>query len=156
MRVRDADGSEDTLVADAVISAVGQLNRPQLPDIAGRDTLRRSGVPLGPLGPRRSTSRGKRVAVIGTGASAVQFIPEIAPSVGELLVFQRTPPWIGADARLPRRRSPTGCAWLYAHVPVVQRVEPLLDLLARWATARCADVTVDPDWESDGAVGERR
>src|SRR5690606_24221949 len=91
---RSADGTEEVLHADAVISAVGQLNRPNYPDIPGRDSF---------AGPAFHSARwdhgvdlaGKRVAVIGTGASAVQFIPEIAPVVGELLVFQRTPPWLG-------------------------------------------------------------
>jgi hypothetical protein len=52
--------------------------------------------------------------VIGTGASAVQFIPEIAPVVGELVVFQRTPAWFG-PARLSRPRL-GGLKWLYTHV----------------------------------------
>ena len=54
--------------------------------------------------------------MIGTGASAVQFIPEIAPSVGELLVFQRTPPWFGPTPDYHDEVAP-GLRWLYAHVP---------------------------------------
>ena len=60
--------------------------------------------------------KGKRVAVIGTGASAVQFIPEIAPEVGELLVFQRTPPWFGPTEDYHDDVS-DGQRWLYGHVP---------------------------------------
>ena len=80
----------------------GQLNRPKLPTtIPGFGTFE---------GPAFHSARwdpdvdltGKRVAVIGTGASAMQLIPEIAPLAGELLVFQRTPAWLGAHARLPR------------------------------------------------------
>ena len=56
--------------------------------------VRRQDVPLGALGSRRTTSTGKRVAVIGTGASAIQFVPDIQPKVGKLKLFQRTPPWI--------------------------------------------------------------
>ena len=56
-RCATADGIEDPIEANAVISAVGQLNRPKLPDIAGRDALRRTVVPLGPLGPRRRPAR---------------------------------------------------------------------------------------------------
>ena len=67
-----------TLVVDAVISATGQLNRPHLPEIPGRDTFAGTGVPLGAVAGRTSTSPGKRVAVIGTGASAAQFIPIVA------------------------------------------------------------------------------
>ena len=56
----DKDGHEATIQANAVISAVGQLNRPQLPKIEGRDSLRRAGVPLRPLGPLRRPHRQAR------------------------------------------------------------------------------------------------
>ena len=71
-----ADGHEETLTARAVISAVGQLNRPNLPDIPGLDELRRLLVPLRPAGTTRSTTRGKRVALIGAGASGFQIVPD--------------------------------------------------------------------------------
>ena len=113
--VRRKDGTEETVTAHAVISAVGQLNRPSYPDIEGRDSF---------AGPSFHSARwdhavdlaGKRVAVIGTGASAVQFIPEIAPKVGELLVFQRTPPWMGPTEDYHAEVAP-GLRWLYTHVP---------------------------------------
>ena len=54
--------------------------------------------------------------MIGTGASAVQFIPEIAPEVGELLVFQRTPPWFGPTPDYHDEVSP-GCAGCTATCP---------------------------------------
>src|SRR5690606_5439691 len=86
-------GERETLTARALISAVGQLNRPKLPDIPGRDTFR------GPLfhsatWPGGLDLTGKRVAVIGSGASAFQIIPELANTVGELAVFQRSPAWM--------------------------------------------------------------
>ena len=128
VRVRDAEGREETITAAAVVSAVGQLNRPAMPEIAGRDSF---------AGPAFHSARwdhtvdlrGKRVAVIGTGASAVQFIPEIAPEVGELLVFQRTPPWFGPTPDYHDEVSP-GLAVAVRPRPVLQRVEPVLDLLA--------------------------
>jgi cation diffusion facilitator CzcD-associated flavoprotein CzcO len=57
---------------------------------------------------------GKRIAVIGTGASAIQFVPELAKSAAQLTVFQRTPPWI-----IPRGDTPTSplVRWLREHVP---------------------------------------
>ena len=128
VRVRDADGTEETLVANAV----DQRGRPAQPAVASRHRRAATRSPARRstrrAGTTTSTSRGKRVAVIGTGASAVQFIPEIAPRVGELLVFQRTPPWLGPtpdyhDAG--RRRA----ALAVRARAVVQRVEPLLDLL---------------------------
>ena len=78
--------------ADVVISAVGLFGEPKLPDIAGLDRF---------AGRVMHTSRwdsrvplaGRRVAVIGTGASAVQVVPELAEAAAHVTVFQRTPPW---------------------------------------------------------------
>ena len=91
--LRTKDGHSETLVVNAVISAVGQLNRPRFPEIPGMDTF---------AGPSFHSARwdheceleATRVAVIGTGASAIQFVPEIQPLVKKLHVFQRTAPWI--------------------------------------------------------------
>jgi|GEM_PF-9137 len=85
--------SRGTYTADVLVGAVGALSEPSLPEIPGLERFEGArfhsarwdhGVDL----------RGKRVGVIGTGASAAQFIPAIQPDVGELSVFQRTPPWV--------------------------------------------------------------
>lgn len=89
-----------TYRAQAIVSALGQLNRPQLPEIAGRDSFD---------GPAFHSARwdhsvklaGKRVAVIGSAASAVQLIPEVAQEAAHLTVFQRTPNWV-----IPRMDRP--------------------------------------------------
>jgi 4-hydroxyacetophenone monooxygenase len=115
VRVRDANGKENTIVADAVISAVGQLNQPRLPDIEGRETFE---------GPSFHSARwrhdidlkGKSVAVIGTGASAFQFVPEIAKDVAHLTVFQRTPPWLGPTPDYHDKVG-EGKKWLLEHAP---------------------------------------
>ncbi len=95
---RSADGR--TWEADAVVLATGQLHRPAFPRIDGREHF----------GGRSFHSSewdhgydlaGKRVAVIGTGASAVQFVPEIAERAARLVVFQRTGNWF-----LPRKNRP--------------------------------------------------
>jgi 4-hydroxyacetophenone monooxygenase len=112
---RDADGREETIEANAVISAVGQLNRPLLPDIPGRDSFQGPAFHSARWDPSVDL-RGARVAVIGTGASAVQFIPEIASVAAELLVFQRTPPWLGETPDYHDEVAP-GLRWLYSHVP---------------------------------------
>ncbi|WP_028654891.1 flavin-containing monooxygenase [Nocardioides sp. J54] len=86
-----ADGEQ--LRADVVVSAVGQLSRPSIPNIPGIDTF---------AGPSFHSATwdhdvdlaGKKVGVIGTGASAIQFVPEIAPQVAELTVFQRSAPYV--------------------------------------------------------------
>ena len=86
------DGGE-AITAGAVVSAVGQLNRPLMPDIEGTDSF---------VGEKFHSSSwrhdidwdGLRVAVIGTGASALQFIPHLATDAACVTVFQRTPPWL--------------------------------------------------------------
>ncbi|MHA3022185.1 flavin-containing monooxygenase [Mycobacterium sp. BMJ-28] len=80
------------ITARHLINAAGVLNVPKLPDIDGVDTF--AGTTLHTARwDHRAELTGKRVAVIGTGASAVQLIPEIAPIVKQLIVFQRTPIW---------------------------------------------------------------
>ncbi|RJL34279.1 flavin-containing monooxygenase [Bailinhaonella thermotolerans] len=90
-RLTTASGEEH--VADVVVSGVGQLNRPRLPDIPGVESFR------GPWFHSARWDHGadltcRRVAVIGTGSSAAQFIPEIAGVAERVLVFQRTPNWV--------------------------------------------------------------
>ena len=76
-----------------MVCAVGQLNRPSFPAIAGRDTF--TGPSFHSAAWDESVElAGRRVAVIGTGASAAQFVPLIAGDVAHLDVFQRTPPWL--------------------------------------------------------------
>ena len=96
-------GAPETHRLDALVCATGQLNRPSMPDIKGIDDF---------TGPSFHSARwddtvdlrDKRVAVIGTGASAAQFIPRVADVAAELVVFQRTPPWLLPGAGLRRRR----------------------------------------------------
>ena len=94
------DGGEE-IAARFVVSATGGLSRPKLPEIEALEAFR---------GALFHSSRwnhefdltGKTVAVIGTGASAIQIVPAIAPKVGRLLVFQRTPAWIVPRDDRPR------------------------------------------------------
>jgi cation diffusion facilitator CzcD-associated flavoprotein CzcO len=90
-RVRTQTG--ETITTRILITGMGPLSRPAYPTIPGLERFQGRtfhsarwdhGFDL----------RGKRVGVIGTGASAIQFIPHIAPQVAQLYVFQRTPPWI--------------------------------------------------------------
>ncbi len=149
MRVRDREGDEATITVNAVVSAVGQLNRPSFPDIPGRDSY--AGVAFHSAQWNHDLDlRGKRVAVIGTGASAVQFIPEIAPDVGELLVFQRTPPWLGPTPDYHDRVSP-GLQWLYGHVPSYSEWNRFW-IFWRMGDGALEGVRVDPDWEPKGAA----
>lgn len=119
VHVKTKDGASEVIEARAVISAVGQLNRPRFPDIPGRDTF------AGPsfhsaLWNHDVDLRGKKVAVIGTGASAFQFVPRIAPAVDHLHVFQRTPPWLGPTPNY-HDAVKEGKKWLLKHVPFYEK-----------------------------------
>jgi cation diffusion facilitator CzcD-associated flavoprotein CzcO len=111
------DTAAGPLTADALILGNGPLAEPAVPDIPGLDSF---------AGPRWHTAAwpaeadlaGKRVAVIGTGASAIQLIPAIADEVAHLTVFQRTPPWIIPHSN--RSISSTERA-LYRRLPRAQR-----------------------------------
>src|SRR4051794_21186429 len=89
----ELETSQGPVSAKVLVSAAGPLVEPKLPDFPGLERFQ---------GPAFHSARwdhsaslkGKRVAAIGTGASAIQFVPKIAPEVEQLHVFQRTPPWI--------------------------------------------------------------
>ncbi len=86
-----ADGQE--YVAQFLISGAGALHIPSVPDIEGRDEFRSPAFHSAEWDHGVDLS-GKRVAVIGTGASAIQIVPEIVDDVAELQLYQRTPPWV--------------------------------------------------------------
>ncbi len=107
------------LTARAVISAVGQLNRPHLPEIPGRETF---------AGPSFHSARwdhdvdlaGQRVAMIGAGASGFQIAPTIAPEVEHLTVFQRTAQWMFPNPNYHATVGP-GVRWALRHLPFYGR-----------------------------------
>ncbi|MET7675975.1 flavin-containing monooxygenase [Streptomyces seoulensis] len=99
--IETASGS---LTADVVVSATGPLSDPKIPAIPGLDTF--SGrVFHSARWDHDYDLRGKRVAMVGTGASAIQIVPSIQPEVARLTVFQRTPPWV-----MPRMDRAIGSA----------------------------------------------
>ena len=100
--VRDARGEVRTLRANVVISGVGIFNPPTVPDIPGKDTFAGPSFHTAEW-PEGTDLTGKRVGVLGNGASAMQTVPAIAPEVGSLTVFQRSPQWI---APFPKFRKP--------------------------------------------------
>lgn len=114
--VRTEDGA--THEADAVILATGQLHQPAWPGLEGREAFTGHSFHSAQWDTEYDL-RAKRVAVMGTGASAVQFVPEIAEQVDRLVVFQRTGNWF-----MPRRNRPYP-SWLkslFRRVPAVQRL----------------------------------
>ena len=142
------DGGRETLHANAVISAVGQLNRPLFPDIPGREDYQGPSFHSAEWDPEVELA-GRRVCVIGTGASAMQFIPEIAPRSGELSVFQRTPAWMGPTENY-HDPVPEGLRWLYANVPSYSEWNRFC-IFWRMGDGALEGVRVDECWESGGA-----
>jgi 4-hydroxyacetophenone monooxygenase len=113
--VAGRNGVEEVLGANAVIAAVGQLNRPRFPAIPGRETF--AGASFHSAQWRHDVNlSGKRVGVIGTGASAFQFVPVIADQAAHVTIFQRTPPWVSPRAEY-FAEIPDGKHWLLNHVP---------------------------------------
>jgi cation diffusion facilitator CzcD-associated flavoprotein CzcO len=102
-----------TLQAKSVISCSGGLSQPSYPDIKGLDTFKGKLFHSARWDKNYDIS-GKQVAVIGTGASAIQIVPAIASTVKELVLFQRTPPWIlpKPDKEISPLRK-----WLYTNIP---------------------------------------
>jgi len=110
--------SGECVLAAAVISATGPLSQPATPDILGLENF--GGEVFHSAKWRHDVSlEGKRVGVIGTGASSIQLVPAIADTVEHLDVFQRTPPWV-----LPRddRPAPGWRRRLYRALPFLQRL----------------------------------
>ncbi|WP_299537752.1 NAD(P)/FAD-dependent oxidoreductase [uncultured Streptomyces sp.] len=107
-------GNGTTVVADVVVSASGPLSDPKTPDIPGLADFPGE-VFHSARWDHDADLAGKRVAVIGTGASAIQIVPAIQPEVGRLTLFQRTPAWV-----MPRMDRPVSKAerWLHRTVPV--------------------------------------
>ncbi len=147
------DGATEQLRADVVVSAVGQLNRPLLPDIAGRDDF---------SGPSFHSSAwdqelglaGARIGVIGTGASALQFVPHLVEQADRTTVFQRTPPWL-----IPRpeyhEELPAGLLWLLENLPTYAQWFRLR-LFWRIHEGSVAALRRDPQWNGplEQAVSE--
>lgn len=149
--LKGKDGRTETVEAKAVVSAVGQLNRPRYPDIDGLETF--EGPAFHSAEWRHDVDlTGKRVAVIGTGASAYQFVPEIAPKVAQLKVFQRTPPW-GLPVPHYHEDVGEGMKWLLEHVPFYDK---WYRFYLFWTTTEgfLPMVKSDPSWNGGpGAVG---
>ncbi|UCE86864.1 MAG: FAD-dependent oxidoreductase [Deltaproteobacteria bacterium] len=143
VRVRGREGREETLSANALVSAVGQLNRPKLPDIPGRDAFR--GPSMHSAAWRHDVDlAGRRIAVIGTGASAFQIVPAIAEPAGRVTVFQRSAPWMFPNPNYHAKVG-AGKKWALRHLPYYARWYRFL-LFWPGCDGGLEAMTVDPDW----------
>jgi 4-hydroxyacetophenone monooxygenase len=139
-------GADETLEFDAVCSAVGQLNRPHWPEIPGIESFE---------GPSFHSAEwnydidltGKRIGVIGTGASAAQFIPVVAEEAGEVVVFQRTAPWLAPSPNYHDRLG-DGLRSLIEVLPDYVRWDRMW-LFWRTHEGLLEGAKVDPTWGGD-------
>jgi cation diffusion facilitator CzcD-associated flavoprotein CzcO len=134
----------------AVVSAAGALHLPAYPDIPGAERF--AGTSFHSARWDQSCDlAGKRVAVIGTGASAIQFVPEIAKQAAQLTVFQRTPPWIHPrpDAPIPARMRT-----VFRKAPVAARA--LRDAIYLGLEARAMGFAISPKLMAPLAAMARR
>ncbi|WLP93201.1 NAD(P)/FAD-dependent oxidoreductase [Gordonia sp. NB41Y] len=119
--VSTADGA--TRTCRYLVTATGFLSQPSTPDFPGMDTF--TGTVLHTAAWDDSVDlTGRRVAVIGTGATAVQLIPEAAEVAAELTVFQRTPIWVVPKIDFP---IPRAVQRLFARIPATQRAVRLVN-----------------------------
>jgi 4-hydroxyacetophenone monooxygenase len=150
VEVRRGDGTVDKLTTRFVISAVGSLNIPRLPEIEGMDTF---------AGPSFHSARwpsdlditGTRFALIGAGASGFQIAPTIADQVAKLTIYQRTAQWMFPNP-VYRTPVPAGERWALSHLPFYARWLRFLMGYTGIATGT-APYRIDPDYpNADGAA----
>jgi len=141
--VQGKDGAAEVIEANAFITAVGQLNQPQIPDFPGRDSF---------AGPAFHTARwddsvdlrGRNVVMIGTGASGMQVAPTIAPDVGRLTIFQRSPHWAVSNPNYHKDVGPRKTAAL-KHIPFYAKWYRF-QLLWASSDGLHASLHADPAW----------
>jgi len=110
LQTRTAEGVGTPLASRIVVSAVGQLNRPSIPNVEGLDSFA-GDVVHSARWDHSIDFTGKRVVVIGTGASALQFAPAVAKVAEKVTIFQRSAPWLKPTPVL-RQEVDAGERWL--------------------------------------------
>lgn len=133
----------------SVLTAVGQLDRPKFPETPGRESFAGVQVHSAEWDPAIDL-RGKRVAVIGSGASAYQIVPAIVDEVAELKVFQRSSPWM-LPTPFYYEDMPDTVKWLAEHLP---QYGQWLRFWQHWlgVEGRQHTTSADPSWNTPGSV----
>lgn len=152
VQARRRDGSTFTLRAPVLVTAVGILNTPKVPDIPGL---------AGFIGKAFHSARwpdvdltGQNVAIVGTGATAMQLVPSLAGVAAELTVFQRSPQWIRPVAGY-RDDMPAGTAILLDRMPFYQEWLRF-SMFWRYGDGLLKSLYVDPDWPHPERAVNRR
>ncbi len=144
----DADGRSETLTASMILSGVGAFNKPRLPDIPGMDRF---------AGPSVHTARypdagleltGKRVVLVGNGASAMQVAPAIADQVAALTIVNRTPQWVAPFPKF-QQSIPDALQHLLQEMPLY-RLWYRLRLSWAFNDKQYDALRQDPNWDGQG------
>lgn len=143
VRVRTRDGHESELVGDVLVTAVGLFGL-QAGDLPGRRNFAGT-VVHSAAWPADLELSNRRVAVVGTGASAMQIVPAIVDRVAALTVFQRSPGWV-APAENYFEPMSENARWLFDHLPYYRRWYRLR-LAWTWNDRVYQSLQVDPEWE---------
>ena len=148
--VRTADGVRETLRANIVISGVGAFNKPRIPDVPGLATFTGASVHTATYPDAGLDLKGRKVVLVGNGASAMQVAPAIVDEVAALTVVQRTPQWV---APFPKFQQP---------IPApLQQLLQTVPLYRRWYRLRLSwafndklydALQQDPNWQGEGAI----
>jgi len=152
IEVRNSDGEHELIIANVLVSAVGMVNRPSIPPLPGLDDF--SGPVMHTAAWDNSVElAGKRIAVIGTGASAMQLVPSIVDEAAHVTVFQRSKQWALPHPNYHRKVKDT-VRFLMREVP----------FYLQWYRLRCfwnfsdrlhSSLQIDPNWPyPDRAVNE--
>ena len=139
----ESEAGVEQLEAMSLVSAVGQLNLPSVPDIEGMPDFK-GRIFHSSNWPANLDISGKRVAVIGTGASAMQIVPTIADDVASLVIYQRSPQWARP---IPRYHEQLGehAQWLLEQVPFYA-AWLRFTLFWRYGDGLLPFLRKDPDW----------
>jgi 4-hydroxyacetophenone monooxygenase len=147
VEVADKSGETRQIISDGVILSCGQLNSPSIPNIPGLDTFKGQYCHTAEWD-HSMDIKGKRVALIGVGASAVQVGPGIAGDVGELFVYQRSAQWVNQRANYTREIT-DGKIWALGNIPNYARWYRF-QLLWAFSDGLFPALQKDPSWDSNG------
>jgi 4-hydroxyacetophenone monooxygenase len=141
--VERQDGSKEELVVNAVINGHGPVNRWKYPDIPGLHDFKGPLMHTANWDPKVET-KGKRVAVIGTGASSAQLVGAMAPEVAEMTVFMRSKHWVIYNPEIAHEVS-EGMKFALAHIP---HFKEWFRFRVYWfaADGLFSNVLKDPEW----------
>jgi 4-hydroxyacetophenone monooxygenase len=141
--LRSADGGTSAVTGTDLVVAIGQFGIPSIPDLPGADTF--TGTMFHTTEwPADLDLTGRRVVIIGTGASAMQIVPSIAESVGHLTIVQRSPQWARPIARYHDQLS-AEAQWLLANVPFYAEWFRFT-MLWRYGDGLLPFLKKDPEW----------